>query len=543
MTPDEPFDVAVLGGHLTGGLLATILARHGVRVLVVPAEGDRTEPSGDSTVPYTTAVFQLLAERFDVPEVGAFAHFTDLPDWVQQSSGIKKSLAFLYHHEGRPHVPEHTVQFHVPGEHNEWHLYRPAVDVYALQLARKRGATVVEGTARRVDLTADGAVVVCADGQRYAARYVVDAAGTDRPLLSTVDDGGLVLRSRVLSTHMVGVPPFENLVPLADYGAATAFSTGTVHHLFDGGWVQVVDYGNHGLSTNTLAGVTVGLDPGRYALPADPETAFRTLVGRFPGLAAQFDGALASRDWVVADRWQRRAAVTYGDRWIAIERSASRTDEFLSRDVTMSAEVVHALAAALLRILAGADARTELGRVARFQDALIDFNDSMLAAARTATRDFALWNAYTRVWLLWQILAHLSLKREMADAAAGDGTWAQVERFEQGALWFGTPRGLTGLLDWFFDQFAQVRAGVLKEETAAKAIFARLRRERFVPPLYRFGHPPSRFYHFTMPRRLLMLAWVKTVAPEDFKRLLTRDNVTGRRAERTPAPTQSSPVR
>jgi tetracycline 7-halogenase / FADH2 O2-dependent halogenase len=88
-----------------------------------------------------------------------------------------------------------------------------------------------------------------------------------------------------------------------------------------------------------------------------------------------------------------------------------------------------------------------------------------------------------------------------------------------------------------------VRAGVLKEETAAKAIFARLRRERFVPPLYRFGHPPSRFYHFTMPRRLLMLAWVKTVAPEDFKRLLTRDNVTGRRAERTPAPTQSSPVR
>jgi FADH2 O2-dependent halogenase len=344
-----------------------------------------------------------------------------------------------------------------------------------------------------------------------------------------VDNDGLLLRSRVLSTHMVGVRPFEELVRLADYGQATEFSKGTVHHLFDGGWIQIVDFGNHEFSTNTLSGVTVGLDPGRYELPADPEAAFRALVTRFPSIALQFEQAVASRPWVDAQPLQRRASVTYGGNWIAIDRSASRTDEFLSRDVTMTAEVVHALAAGLLRVLHdGAPAAKEFARVAAFQDALIDFNDRMLAAARTAATDFRLWNAYSRVWLLWQILAHLSLKRETADASAG--SWSLVERFEQGGLWFRTPRGLTDLLDWFFDQFAQVRAGTRTPAAAADAIFARLRRERFVPPLYRFGHPRARYYHFTMPRRLLMLGWVKTVAPNDFKRLLTRDNVTGRRS-------------
>src|SRR5207253_3255143 len=163
------------------------------------------------------------------------------------------------------------------------------------------------------------------------------------PMLNTL---GLIesaprsrLRSRVLSTHMVGVKPFEDCVRLADYKTATPFSRGTTHHLFDGGWIQVVDFGNHEGSSNTLCGVTVGL--------------------------------------------------------------------------------VHALAAALLKVVAGeAVAEKEFARVAGFQDALIDFNDQMLAAARTAAKDFRLWNAYSRVWLLWQILAHLSLKRATLEAAA-----------------------------------------------------------------------------------------------------------------------------
>ncbi|MFC7764287.1 hypothetical protein ACFQY4_44615 [Catellatospora bangladeshensis] len=76
---DGDYDVAVVGRHLAGGWLATILARHGARVLLVDGPQTPGTRPGETTVPYTTAVLELLAERFDVPEIGAFAHFVDLP--------------------------------------------------------------------------------------------------------------------------------------------------------------------------------------------------------------------------------------------------------------------------------------------------------------------------------------------------------------------------------------------------------------------------------------------------------------------------------
>ncbi|MFC7764289.1 hypothetical protein ACFQY4_44625 [Catellatospora bangladeshensis] len=155
----------------------------------------------------------------------------------------------------------------------------------------------------------------------------------------------------------------------------------------------------------------------------------------------------------------------------------------------------------------------------------------MLASARIAGADFASFNAFSRVWLLWQILAHLSLKRACADAET-EGSWAPVERFGDGALWFRTPEGLVPLLAWFFAQYEDVRRGVRTPAGAAQAIFRRLARSRFVPPLYRFAAPSARYYKFTSTRRIAMLLWVMTVAPKDFQRLLRRENVTGGGAHR-----------
>jgi FADH2 O2-dependent halogenase len=219
----------------------------------------------------------------------------------------------------------------------------------------------------------------------------------------------------------------------------------------------------------------------------------------------------------------------YGPRWFAMERSAARTEELLARDVTVGAEIVHAVAAGLLRVLqGGTSAKAEFARVAEFQAALIDYNDAMLAAVRTASADFQLFNAFSRVWLLWQILGDLSLKRARMDAAAGT-SWAPVERFESGALWFRTPKGLSQIVQMMFEEMERVRTGAVSPHIAARRIFKSLRGAACVPPLYRFADPGARYYHFTFARRLLMLLWVKTVAPRDFRRLLTRDNVTARR--------------
>jgi FADH2 O2-dependent halogenase len=194
----------------------------------------------------------------------------------------------------------------------------------------------------------------------------------------------------------------------------------------------------------------------------------------------------------------------------------------------MSLEVLHATAAGLLDVVRRRDWLGEgMDTAARFQLDLFDCHDRFIAAGRTATVDFRLWNAYLRTWLLWSILSALSLKRARMDAEAGTGPgrWAPVERFDRGEFWYQVPSGLPELLDESLTDVEAVRRGANPDD-AADRIRDRLREAPFVPPLFKFGDLGARYYEFTRGRRLRMLLWTKTAAPADFRRLLTADNVT-----------------
>src|SRR5712691_6086497 len=119
------YDVAVLGNHLATSLLAAILSRQGLRVVLVPADSDHSLPSGETTVPYTAELFFLLGSKFGIPEISALGMFSSLPDGLRASCGRKGNLGFLYHRPGRPQDPAEALQFNVPAEHAESHLYRP----------------------------------------------------------------------------------------------------------------------------------------------------------------------------------------------------------------------------------------------------------------------------------------------------------------------------------------------------------------------------------------------------------------------------------
>lgn len=531
--PGSRFEVAVVGAHLAGSLLAAVLARHGVRVLLVDAPYDPEEFAGETTVPYTAEVFFTLARRFDVPELAAFGLTSALPSQVRRSSGVKRSLGFVYHREGREQDPEQAVQFNVPGEHAEWHLYRPHVERHAFALALRYGAQPVPHRSPLADVRvgAEGVDLLLQDGSLYHAAFLVDGSGPASALLRRLEaeepEPRLRTRSRLLASHMYGVTPFEECVPLAAYKKATPWSKGTLSHLFPGGWLQVAHFDNGEDPVTPLASVVLSVDPERYAdLPADPETAFRALIGRFPTLARSFAGATTSRPWVSAGRWQRRAARTVGDRWFLYDRTASRNDLFLSRDVTMSAELIHALAPVLIESARTGDwSARRLRPVARLQERLVDFHDRLLAGARAASTDFRLWNAYSRVWLLWSMLSALSLKRARNRCLAR-GRWDDVRLERADAFWFAPPRGLSRLLEETLGELDEVAAGRRSATTAAYRIFALLRRAPFVPPVYRFADARARYYHFSTARRLRMLLWSKTTAPVEFRDMMTKENLT-----------------
>ncbi|MBV2156581.1 NAD(P)/FAD-dependent oxidoreductase [Kitasatospora sp. SUK 42] len=533
--PEEKYDVAVVGAHLASNLLAAVLARQGLRVLVVDTESDATAPAGETTVPYTAEVFFTLARRFDIPEIAAFGLTCDLPDRVRRTSGAKRSLSFLYHRPGKAQDPRQTVQFNVPGEHSEWHMFRPDVDEYALQVARTYGARVVRHRRRLTDVSplpgGDGVSVTTADGLRYRARYLVDSIGMDSPIIARLGGpdpvANLRSRSRVLTTHLAGVQRFEDRVPLSGYPRASPWSAGTISHLFAGGWLQVAHFDNHADAGTARTSVVLSVDPDVFGdLPKDPESAFRGLIDRFPQLRDTFSAAVAVRPWTADDVWQRTVDRTVGNRHFLFERSASRNDLFLSRDVTMAAELVYALAPVLIEAARTDDWSPErFAAVAGFQAELIGFNDRIIAAARIATRDFELWNAFSRVWLLWSMLAALSLK-SARNQALRSGDWTPTHRLAEGAHWFALPYGLPELLEQTFAWTEEVREGRLTPAAAAGRVWRALDDAPFTPPLYGFADPEDRFYHFTLARRLRTLAWTKTVAPAEFRTMLTRENLT-----------------
>jgi FADH2 O2-dependent halogenase len=477
------YDVAIVGRHLATGLLAAILAKNGVRTALIPASDDAAVPAGETTVPYTAELFFLLGNRFGIPEISQLGMFGTLPEQLRATCSVKRSLGFLYHRPGLAQRPEEAVQFNVPGEHGEWHLYRPDVDAHAARLAARYGAVVhdaapVPGGATMQQHDVE---VGLEDGSVVQAEYLVN--GSTDPLLRAdampaPADGRVRHRSNLLYGQLSGVRPFESVVAPGSYRKASPWSAGTLLHAFDGGWVQVVPFGA-GFPGGERCSVAVSLDPeSGFADPAGrPDEEFGRLIERFPGLREQFAGASPARDWQAWDGWPRWAVSCSGPRWFGFDRGAGRHDFLLSRDVTMSLELVYAAADGLLRLAGSRDwAGDGMKEVADFQAGLFAFYDRLFSAGRTAARDFALWNAYLRVWLLCSILSALSLKRAALDGLAG-GDWPGASGSGQVPYWFTVPAGLEDLIADSLADIESVPGGV-PSSAAASRIFARLRRAR-----------------------------------------------------------------
>ena len=140
-------DVIILGSGFSGTILGAILARHGHDVLLVDAGQHPRFAIGESTIPQTSQVLSLLAREYKVPELDKIG--LDSPFGAREvagpSSGIKKIFGFVYHGLGEEHKSEEAQQFG-----NVWrdenHLYRPDVDLWLFNVAKKYGCKALENT-------------------------------------------------------------------------------------------------------------------------------------------------------------------------------------------------------------------------------------------------------------------------------------------------------------------------------------------------------------------------------------------------------------
>ncbi|SQD97117.1 MULTISPECIES: NAD(P)/FAD-dependent oxidoreductase [unclassified Parafrankia] len=406
------YSVAILGSGIAGSTLANILARHGHSVVLIDSGTHPRFALGESTIGETTYLLKLLAQRFDVPELGHVSSFEGVRQHVSSACGVKRNFGFVYHREGEIQDPEEVTQCSVSEFPNgpEMHMHRQDIDSYLFYSAVRHGAHPRQRTfVDHVEITDDAATLTTRAGERIRVRYVVDASGRNSVLANQYglreDPCRFRTHSRTLFTHMVGVTPFDEVTRPS--GQPSPWHQGTLHHIFDGGWLWVIPFDNHQSATNPLCSVGLNLDTRRFpkqpGVTADEE--WQTYLDRFPSVARQFAAARPTWDWVSTGRTQYSSTRTVGDRWTMMSHAAGAIDALFSRGMANTMQVIYAFAPMLMDALTDGDLSAErFASIDQLNQTILDVNDRLVAGSYTSFQDFDLWRAWSKVWFMaWNL--------------------------------------------------------------------------------------------------------------------------------------------
>lgn len=534
MKTNSAYDVIILGSSLSGTMAGTILAKNGLRVLVLEKGSHPRFAIGEATTPDISFRFKLLSLKYDVPEFMNLSTFHKLRDHVGASSGCKRGFSFLYHREGQENAPVESHQYPTlsPPMGPDCHFYRQDTDAYLLSVAMRYGVDVRQKTSiEEIEFEEDQVSVVTKKGDTFTAQFLIDAAGARSPLVAKFDLRGdpdtFRTNSRGIFTHMLGVKLYDQVAgPWKAYGLKHALSQGTLHHVFDGGWFWVIPFNNHADAVNPLCSVGLILDRTVYPeTNMDPEEEFFHFVNKFPGIARQFEGARAVRDWIASrGRLQYCSKQMTGHRYCLMPSAAAFIDPLFSSGINLTLSGIDMLVKRLLNAF-----ETDDFSVESFQeiDAFFQANharyDEFISSAFVSFRHFELWDAWYRVWVVGLLVA-TALNANLYLKFLETSDRSLFERSEgppyNRALGSAFP-DFHALYEEALAQVEKVRAGQSDPEVAAARICALFKETSHVPHYWRFHDPAVRTTPaFTIGGMTRMYFWYFFRSPRPVRALL-----------------------
>jgi FADH2 O2-dependent halogenase len=428
---------------------------------------------------------------------------------------------------GEPSRPHETSQFVTiaPPLGPDVHFFRQDIDAYMLAVAIERGAEVRQQVRlAEVEIDADGVVVTLEGGERIAASYVVDAGGIQSPLARKFalreSPCPLRTRSRTLYTHMVGVLPIDACgLGRAEHGLPSPLSQGTLHHIFDGGWLWVIPFDNHPASRSRLCSVGLNLALDRHPPTGEaPEREFARLLARFPTIGRQFARARPVRNFTAIDRLQFSSTRLVGDRYCLLPHAAAFVDPMFSSGLMITVISVNAIAHRLLAAARDGDfSAARFAFVDTWTKRMFAHFDRLVSCSYLSFADFELWNAWQRLWMLGSFYGATGLFSVL-------GAWEEHHRQEAFELLEEKP--LRGLQAIDFEPYAKVFAAAAEQVEATRAgrptaaaiaaIYDLLRGSALAPGTWDLGDPAMRCpaQTLTLLPALRMVRWGRHHSPE-----------------------------
>ena len=526
------YDVAILGSGIGGSMLACILAKHGLSTLLIEELTHPRFAIGESLIPETGVRLRILAEKHGIPEIGWLGSFHALRDNVSSACGVKRSFAFLYHREGEKHRSEETNQLPTltPPFGPDSHLFRQDTDAYLASMAVKYGAHFRQQVkVTNVEFDSDEVRINTASGEQIRASFLIDGGGM-RSHVSTQlnlrdEQPRFRTDTRAIYNHFMNVPPADLLLE-GKKVTPSPLGHGTMHHIFDGGWIWIIPFNNHRDSTNPLTSVGMMLDRRKYQNPQGaPEDEFRSMIARFPTIQKHFAGAKAVRPWVGSGRIQYSQKTLLAHRVIQLPHAACFVDPLFSSGLSVLTVAIDLMAEALLD--AFQQNEFSIDRFRRIDEVVntgFDHYDTIVSRSFDAFASYDLWNAWNRNWVMGNFLGTFGpLANLVRYLGSGDREFLDVTTRPGniGVLSSHLPEVRAAIMASSDDIGAAID-GTITHQEANKRIFKRLGSLEFLPPYMGFGKPEQHAPSvFTMPMGARHVLWFRFRANRKWRNYAT----------------------
>jgi len=434
----EHCEIAIIGSGFAGSLMARVLAVIGYDVVLLERGTHPRFAIGESSTPLANLSLERLARRYHLPDC---YHLAAHGRWVEQypdvRRGLKRGFTFYRHHPGDdpadPRLPaERLLVAASPNEAiSDSHWFRADVDHHFVREAIGAGVEYRD----RVELTE---AVFDAGGARLAGRrgdesfalragFVIDASGPGGFLAQQLAiPPGLertLTQSGIVFSHFAGVRLMTDVAPHLPAGPYPD-DWAAVHHVVDEGWMYSLRF-DDGVTSAGFVLSPHGLASVGSNERASPDEMWRTLLDRYPTLAALFADARPVMPIAHRARIQHRLTRAAGGRWALLPHAFAFVDPLFSTGIAWSLRAVERLA--LCFETAGLGTRAPSAEQLDRYDALLaaeaDQIDRVVAGAYEAMAHFDLFAAHAMIYFATVSFAE-TRQRILGGDGASHGAWS-----------------------------------------------------------------------------------------------------------------------